>query len=120
MDRFFDEDGYPKVILQSDGESNIIAECKALVRARSRGGKDIVTQISLRQPSAESSNGLPESTVKSVEGLTRPFARDAGKKYGVIVKGNLAILGWIVRHAAYVLNRFMVMSSPAAAPPLKT
>ncbi len=53
--------------------------------------------------------------MKSIEGLTHTFAHDVGKKYGVVVKGNSAILGWIVRHAASVLNRFMVKPSGRTA-----
>ncbi len=36
LERYFDEVGYRRVISQSDGEPDIIALAKALVRARSR------------------------------------------------------------------------------------
>ena len=72
-----------------------------------------MTQISLRQspPGSHSSNGMAEVTVKTIEGLTRTFVHAIKKHYQVTVKGNSAILGWIVRHAAFIYNRFMVKPS---------
>ena len=86
---------------------------KPLARARSRESKDIVTQILLRHspPGSHSSNGMAELTAKSVEGLTRAYARDIQKHYVVVAKGNLAILVRIVRCAAFGHNRFTLKPS---------
>ena len=117
LERFFDEVGYTRVILQSVGEPAITSLAKALVRSRSRESKDIMAQISLRQSplGSHSSNGLAEVAVKGIEGLTRTFVHQIQKRCATVVKGNSAILGWIVRHAAFVYNRYMMKSNGRTA-----
>jgi hypothetical protein len=117
LEKLFAEVGYSRVVLQTDGDPAIIALARAVVRARNRESEDSMTQILLRQspPGSHSSNGMAEVTVKSIESLTH--TRVFQKHYNVTVKGDSAILGWIVRHAAFIYNRFMV--KPTGRTPLE-
>ncbi|CAK0858494.1 unnamed protein product [Prorocentrum cordatum] len=109
LSSFCDDVGYPRVTLQSDGEPAIVSLARALLKDRSKDSKDIQTQITLRHsaPGSHASNGLAESAVKVVEGLVRTLKHEVEKKYGVQIKGDSAILSWIIRHVTFVQNRFM-------------
>ena len=104
LSSYMDELGYPRVQLQTDGEPAIVDLAKALIKEKSKDAKDIQTQIALRQspPGSHASNGMAEAAVKNIEGLVRTLAADIGDKYKTEVQANSAILGWIIRHAAWV------------------
>ena len=53
------------------------------------------------------SNGAVESAVRRIESLTRTFVRVLQEKLGYKVDSKSIVLPWLVRHAAYVLSRFV-------------
>ena len=117
LSTYMDEIGYPRIQLQTDGEPAIVALARALIKDKSKDVKDIQTQISLRQspPGSHASNGIAEAAVKNIEGLVRTMSSDIGDKYNTRVEANSAILGWIIRHAAWVQNRFVYKASGRTA-----
>ena len=117
LSTYMDEIGYPRIQLQTDGEPAIVALARALIKDKSKDVKDIQTQISLRQspPGSHASNGIAEAAVKNIEGLVRTMSSDIGDKYNTRVEANSAILGWIIRHAAWVQNRFVYKVSGRTA-----
>ncbi len=68
---YLDDVGYPRDILQSDGEPSVISLGRALVKERSKGSKDIQTQIAVRQspPGDHTGKGLAEPAVIRNEGM---------------------------------------------------
>ena len=105
--KFGEELGHLNYELQSDGEPAI----KALVQAfRPRSG---ATTLSYRQSPAHShaSNGSAEVTVKIVKGVMRTLCCAFARRYGLRITVDSAILPWIVRHTAFIYNRFQVLKS---------
>ena len=59
------------------------------------------------QPSRHQSNGAAENAVRRIESLTRTYVCVLQEKIGYKVDSKSIILPWLVRHAAYVLNRYI-------------
>ena len=110
---FIDETGYSRMMWQTDGEPAIVALMRAVRRELGKGEREPVEvqpQMAMRQSpkSSHQSNGVVEAAVKTLEGLVRTFCRALELNMNVKVLPDSPILGWIVRHAVFIQNRFMV------------
>ena len=62
----------------------------------------------LTPPGESQSNGLAERSVRTVEEQTRTFLADLEARIQVPIHSDHPILGWIVEHATYVLNKYLL------------
>ena len=90
-------------ILQSDQEDHLIALLKAA--ASKMGGN-----ITVRQSPAYSSQsqGSVERYHRTLMGQVRTLKSQVQDNYGTNITSRHPIMPWIVRHAAYLLNRYAV------------
>ena len=61
------------------------------------------------------SNGAVEKAVRRIESLTRTYVRVLQEKLGYKVDSTSIVLPWLVRHAAYVLSRFVMRDDGRSA-----
>ena len=90
------------MVLKSDNEPAI----QALVEGvRIKRGERTMVEKSPKY--SHQSNGAAENAVRRIESLTRIYVCVLQEKIGYKVDSKSIILPWLVRHAAYVLNRYI-------------
>ena len=62
----------------------------------------------LTHPGESASNGLAERSIRSIEEQTRTFLAATEARIRIPIPSDHPLLGWIVEHATYVLNHFLV------------
>ena len=94
--------GLAQVLLEADNEPAI----QALVDGvwAKRGERTIVEKSPKH---SQQSTGAAENAVRRIESLTRTNVCVLQKKLGYKVDTKSIVLPWLVRHAAYVLSRFI-------------
>ena len=99
---YLDTWGLREVLLKADNEPAIQALVDA-VRVR-RGER---TMVEKSPKYSHQSNGAVENAVRRIESLTRTYVCVLQEKLGYKVDSKSIVLPWLVRHAAYVLSRFV-------------
>ena len=99
---YLDSWGLAEVVLKSDNEPAIQALVDG-VRIK-RGER---TMVEKSPQYSHQSNGAAENAVRRIESLTRTYVCVLQEKIGYKVDSKSIILPWLVRHAAYVLNRYI-------------
>ena len=99
---YLDSWGLAEVVLKSDNEPAI----EALVEGvRNKRGERTMVKKSPKY--SHQSNGAAENAVRRIDSLTRTYVCVLQEKIGDKVDSKSIILPWLVRHAAYVLNRYI-------------
>ena len=99
---YLDSWGLAEVLLKADHEPAI----QALVDGvRAKRGERTMVEISPKY--SHQSNGAAEKAVRRIESLTRTCVCVLQKKLGYKVDSKSIVLPWLMRHAAYVLSRFV-------------
>ena len=99
---YLDTWGLREVLLKADNESAVQAIVDA-VRVK-RAERTMVEKI---PKYSHQSNGAVENAVRRIESLTRTYVCVLQEKVGYKVDSKSIVLPWLVRHAAYVLSRFV-------------
>ena len=97
------ESGNVKAILKGDGEPALIQVQEAVKEARTQ--ETVVKNPPAYDPQ---SNGAAERAVQEVKGQIRSLKLGLEARIGRRIKSEEPIIGWMVTHAAGVINRFLV------------
>ena len=68
----------------------------------------LVAVPELTHPGDSATNGLAERSVRSIEEQSRTFLAAIEARIKIPIPSEHPLIGWIVEHAAYVLNHFLV------------
>jgi hypothetical protein len=96
-----DDCGANTVNLRTDGENPIKAWAKAVKNKRTK-----VTNLQETPRYSHSSNGAVEQTVQIVQHKIRALKLEVDEKYGIKVGPTHVLLGWMIRHASWLIARF--------------
>ena len=99
---YLDSWGLAGVLLKADNEP----ATQALVDGV-RDNRGERTTVEKSPKYSHQSNGAAENAVRRIESLTRTYVCVLQKKLGYKVGSKSIVLPWLVRHAAYVLSRFI-------------
>ena len=95
--------GVTEVTMKADMEP--FTQALLLVVRRRRSQKTLI-EVPLRH--SHHSNSLVESAVRRLESLVRTDVAELEARLSVMMGASALILPWLVRHAAFVLTRFVV------------
>ncbi|CAK0853235.1 unnamed protein product, partial [Prorocentrum cordatum] len=106
LKRYVEKLGFEKVIIQCDPE-NAAKDVAAKV------ARDIGNNATFRYTpkTSKGSNGMVERFHSFIEGMTRTWRRAIGAKYGIVIELRHPLMAWIVRHASWTHDRFLVHRS---------
>ncbi|CAK0878447.1 unnamed protein product [Prorocentrum cordatum] len=107
---FGDQLGYEKIIWRTDPES----AAADLIRAACHGRDGWTYESSPKE--SKGSLGLVERTHQDVEGLTRTILLDVESRYGVELPAEFPLIEWIVRHIAWLMDRFWIAPGAGVTP----
>ena len=106
LKRYIQRLGFEKVTIQCDPEN---------------AAKDVALKLSIEignnatfrytPKASKGSNGMVERFRSFIEGMTRTWRRAIGAKYGVVIELRHPLMAWIVRHASWTHDRFLVHRS---------
>ena len=95
--------GLTAVVLKTDQENSVLAVVAEVKKRRTQP-----TSVEMSPKGSHQSNGPAEQEVGRVEGLVRTIMVALQARYKVKVTAKSLVLPWIVRHAAFLLTRFVV------------
>ena len=99
---YLDSWGLVEVTLKADNEPAIQALADGV---RTKRGERTMVEKSPKY--SHQSNGVAENAVRRIESLTRTYVYVLQRKLSYKVDSKSIILPWLVRHAAYVLSRYI-------------
>ncbi|CAE7268415.1 unnamed protein product, partial [Symbiodinium sp. CCMP2592] len=94
------------VMFQGDPEASIKQIINSVVACRSRLG--LHTQTRLIPRGSHESNGMVERTIQTVRANSRTLRAHLEERAKIKVEGHTHVFPWLMRHAAFLLNRFSV------------
>ncbi len=101
MESFLDSLPHARVILQTDGEAAILDLAARIVKRRTKAtGRRTTPRYS------SASNGAVERAHQSLQGQVRTLRLDLEKRYPGVQAVSSTITPWLIRHAAWTLNRY--------------
>ena len=99
--------GRQKVILMTDAEPSIRALAEAAAKEWGKDGKEALIQVAPRESHA--SNGAAERAILEVAKQARTIASALEHHFpDYKVMPNHKIYGWLIRHSAWLISRFLV------------
>ena len=106
---FLDELGKKDITLQSDQESTVQKIC-TLAAERfyfKDGAKAMSIRTRTTAPHSSNSNGSVERAIRSIRDQARVMFGYLTHKYGMIFHHDSKWLGWLIRHACWLINRLV-------------
>ena len=92
------------ILFQGDPEPSIKQVINSVVACRTRLGLE--TQSRLVPRGSHESNGMVERAIQTVRANARTFRAHLEERAKVKVEGHVHLFPWIMRHSAFLLNRF--------------
>ena len=98
--------GGDEVVVQGDPEPAMKQVLNSVEACRTKLG--LRTQVSLTAKDSHQSNGVVEKAVSTIRRLALTLKTHLEDRLKVAIGGQLAIFSWLLRHAAFLHNRFFV------------
>ena len=95
-----------RIIVKSDQEASIVELQGEIAKRRNSIG----TGLENSKVGDSNSNGKIERAIRDVENMIRTLRSALSASIGEPIKLNMAIVPWLVRHAAYIITRCRVRS----------
>ena len=107
--------GGDEVVVQGDPEPAMKQVLNSVEACRTKLG--LRTQVRLTAKDSHQSNGVVEKAVSTIRRLALTLKTHLEDRLKVAIGGQLAIFSWLLRHAAFLHNRFFVTNK--TLPPIE-
>ncbi|CAK0903384.1 unnamed protein product [Prorocentrum cordatum] len=117
VDQPMEQEVRPEATVMTAPREPTRAERKVHEVAAAKVARDIGNNATFRYTpkTSKGSNSMVERFHSFIEGMTRTWRRAIGAKYGIVIELRHPLMAWIVRHASWTHDRFLVHRSDYTA-----